>query len=381
MSQVHLNEVSKVYPGAAGAAVDAVELTIEDHEFFVLLGPSGCGKSTLLRLIAGLDEPTSGRVFFGDRLMNYRPPGERNVAMVFQNYALYPHMSVRRNIAFPLKMRKVRGEAASAAVAEVSETLGLGPYLDRLVGQLSGGQRQRVAVARAIIRAPEVMLMDEPLSNLDALLRSQTREELLRLHRRIDSTVVYVTHDQVEAMTMGNRIAVMDQGRIVQVGTPREVYRRPVNRFVAGFLGTPPMNLVDGDIARQDGMPVFTAGEWNVLLRGMRVSALPEEGVTLGIRPENVHMIPSTGSDGTPWRVDLIEDLGTDRIVLVRAGTSSIRVRVGFEEDFREGMPVSLEMRPAELHFFDRGGARERLPIATEANGAAAVPAASSPPE
>jgi ABC-type sugar transport system ATPase subunit len=367
MSQVHLNDVSKAYPGAAAPAVDGVELTVEDHEFFVLLGPSGCGKSTLLRLIAGLDDPTSGRVFFGDRLMNYRPPGERNVAMVFQNYALYPHMSVRRNIAFPLKMRKIRGAQASAAVAQVSGTLGLDPYLERLVGQLSGGQRQRVAVARAIIRAPEVMLMDEPLSNLDALLRSQTREELLRLHRRIDSTVVYVTHDQVEAMTMGDRVAVMDKGRLAQVGTPREVYRRPANRFVAGFLGTPPMNLVDGEIASREGTLVFSAGEWSVPLRGMSVPVVPDEGVTLGIRPESVHMTPSTSPDDTPWRVDLIEDLGTDRIVLVRAGSSSIRARVGFGEDLREGMPVALEMEPTEVHFFDRAHPHERVTIATEA--------------
>ncbi|MGH2944886.1 MAG: ABC transporter ATP-binding protein [Solirubrobacteraceae bacterium] len=366
MSEVHLNDVSKVYAGADAPAVDSVELTVEDHEFFVLLGPSGCGKSTLLRLIAGLDEPTSGRVFFDGRLMNYRPPGERNVAMVFQNYALYPHMSVRGNIGFPLKMRRVRRPDAAAAVAAVSSSLGLEPYLERLVGQLSGGQRQRVAVARAIVREPAVMLMDEPLSNLDALLRGQTREELLRLHRRIGSTVVYVTHDQVEAMTMGDRIAVMDEGRVVQVGTPRDVYRRPVNRFVAGFIGTPPMNLLDGELTLRNGSLVFTSGEWSIPLRG--VGAAQGE-ITLGIRPEHVQVLPSGESEATPWQVDLVEDLGADRIVLVRAGSSSLRARMGYGDDLCAGMPVLVQADPAEAHLFGRSDSGERVDIELERLG------------
>ncbi|MGH2970495.1 MAG: ABC transporter ATP-binding protein, partial [Solirubrobacteraceae bacterium] len=257
MASVELAHVSKHYPAAPAAAVDDVSLTIRDDELFVLLGPSGCGKSTLLKLIGGLEEPSEGEIRIGGRTVNFVSPGRRNVAMVFQSYALYPHMTARENIRFPLRMGKVPRSVADPSVSRVASVLELEPLLDRKVQALSGGERQRVAVARAIVRDPDVLLMDEPLSNLDALLRTHTREELLRLHRSVPGTVVYVTHDQVEAMTMGDRIGVMQHGRLVQVATPLEVYRRPTNRFVAGFIGTPPMSFLEGEVADRGGVLHF----------------------------------------------------------------------------------------------------------------------------
>jgi multiple sugar transport system ATP-binding protein len=246
VAQVRLEHISKTFGvgDEAVAAVADVSLSIEHHEFMILLGPSGCGKSTLLRTIAGLEDPTSGDVFIGDRRVNDVLPKERDVAMVFQSYALYPHKTVAANIEFPLKVRGVAKDERAEAARRAAEVLGLTEQMKRKPGQLSGGQRQRVALARAIVRNPAVFLMDEPLSNLDAKLRGDTRAELVDLHRRLDSTFVYVTHDQVEAMTMGTRVAVLDRGRLQQVGTPREVYDRPATAFVAQFIGTPPMNLL-----------------------------------------------------------------------------------------------------------------------------------------
>src|SRR4051794_8602726 len=257
MAIVRLEGVCKRYDGGTADAVEDVSLTIADGELFALLGPSGCGKSTLLKLIGRLEEPTEGLIHIGDRVANHVSPGRRNVAMVFQNYALYPHRTARENIRFPLRMRKVPRADADAAVRDAAATLDLGALLDRKVDALSGGERQRVAVARAIVRDPAVLLMDEPLSNLDALLRMHTREELLRLHREVPGTIVYVTHDQVEAMTMGDRIGIMQRGRLVQVGSPLDVYDRPVNRFVAGFIGTPPMSFVQGRLTAAHGAVRF----------------------------------------------------------------------------------------------------------------------------
>jgi ABC-type sugar transport system ATPase subunit len=246
VAQVRLTGITKTFGTGADevTAVDDVSLDIPHHEFMILLGPSGCGKSTLLRMVAGLEEPTAGDVFIGDRRVNGIEPKERDVAMVFQSYALYPHKTVAANIEFPLKTRGVSSSERAAKARVVAESLGLTPYLDRKPGQLSGGQRQRVALARAIVREPAVFCMDEPLSNLDAKLRGETRAELVDLHRRVDSTIIYVTHDQVEAMTMGTKVAVMNAGHVEQIGTPTEVYDRPATVFVATFIGTPPMNIL-----------------------------------------------------------------------------------------------------------------------------------------
>ena len=270
VAQVRLEHISKIFGEGDDAvkAVDDVTLSIDHHEFMILLGPSGCGKSTLLRTIAGLEDPTSGDVFIGDRRVNDVLPKERDVAMVFQSYALYPHKTVAANIEFPLKVRGVEKNERAEAARRAAEVLGLTEQMKRKPGQLSGGQRQRVALARAIVRNPAVFLMDEPLSNLDAKLRGDTRAELVDLHRRLDSTFVYVTHDQVEAMTMGTRVAVLDRGRLQQVGTPREVYDRPATVFVAQFIGTPPMN-------------VLPAGMWGT----------PD--VQVGVRPEHLRIEPA----------------------------------------------------------------------------------------
>src|SRR4051794_12222940 len=257
MARVDFVEVSKKY-GEAGAVSD-VTLTVQDHEFLVLLGPSGCGKSTLLKMLAGLEDVSHGEIYIDDRMVNYVPPAQRNVAMVFQNYALYPHMTVFDNIAFPLKMNRVPKSTIQEKVRNAAQVLGLEPYLDRRPEHLSGGQRQRVALGRAIVREPAVFLMDEPLSNLDAQLRVQTREELLKLHGRLQTTTVYVTHDQIEAMTMGHRIVVMRLGVVQQVGKPQQVYDNPVNTFVAAFLGSPRINLHTGTL-EADGLDlVFVA--------------------------------------------------------------------------------------------------------------------------
>ncbi len=266
-------------------AVGDVSLRVADGEFLVLLGPSGCGKSTILRVVAGLENADSGEIVIGDKLVNFIDPVKRNVAMVFQNYALYPHMTVAKNIAFPLEIAKKPKAEISAAITRAAGILGLEELLERLPGQLSGGQRQRVALARAIVREPHAFLMDEPLSNLDAQLRIQTRLELIQLHARLGITTMYVTHDQVEAMTMGNRIAVMNRGVLQQIGTPQDVYRRPANVFVATFLGAPPMNMIDGALESVDG-------EWR--FRGQNVDVpLPADVLSA---PELAHEIEATGA-------------------------------------------------------------------------------------
>jgi ABC-type sugar transport system ATPase subunit len=301
VAQVRLVGISKTFDSGddAVAAVDDVSLDIAHHEFMILLGPSGCGKSTLLRMVAGLEEPSAGEVWIGDRVVNDIEPKERDVAMVFQSYALYPHKTVGANIEFPLKTRGVaKGERAAKAQA-VAGSLGLSDYLDRKPGQLSGGQRQRVALARAIVREPAVFCMDEPLSNLDAKLRGETRAELVDLHRRIDSTFIYVTHDQVEAMTMGTRVAVMNAGHIEQVGTPQEVYDAPASVFVATFIGTPPMNVLPAG--------TFESGDHLV-----------------GMRPEHVTIGAAGPVSGI---VRLVEHLGHETLVMCDVGASRVTVR------------------------------------------------------
>jgi multiple sugar transport system ATP-binding protein len=361
VASVRLSEVTLRYPGDGPPAVDAVSLEIADGELFALLGPSGCGKSTLLKLIGGLEEPDAGEIEIGDALVNYVSPGRRDVAMVFQNYALYPHMTARENIRFPLKMRKVPREQAERDVARAAEALDLGALLGRKVDTLSGGQRQRVAVARAIVRDPAVLLMDEPLSNLDALLRMQTREELLRLHRAVPGTIVYVTHDQVEAMTMGDRVGVMHEGRLVQVGRPLDVYERPATRFVGGFMGTPPMCFVEGELAGREGAISFRGEGVEIelpdpLARAAVQAGGERRGWSLGIRPEAVAVSRRNGGPPSGWRVDVVEQLGAEAIVGLRCGASFVRSRLEFRERLPVGADVAVTLRPDRLHLFTADG-------------------------
>jgi ABC-type sugar transport system ATPase subunit len=324
VASVVLKSISKVFDGVT--AVDDVSLDVDDHDFMILLGPSGCGKSTLLRIIAGLEMPTAGDVFIGDVRVNDVEPKERDVAMVFQSYALYPHKTVQANIEFPLKVRKVSKTDRAAQAKQAAESLGLTEYLARKPGQLSGGQRQRVALARAIVRQPAVFCMDEPLSNLDAKLRGETRAELVALHERLDSTFIYVTHDQIEAMTMGKRVAVMSRGRLEQVGTPSEVYARPASVFVAQFIGTPPMNILP--------------------------SGLVEPGSALvGARPEHIVL---DDSSGTRAHVSLVEHLGHETLVHCRVADTAVVVRISAEQAApSSGSEVGLEIPSQHRHRFD----------------------------
>jgi multiple sugar transport system ATP-binding protein len=357
MAAVRVQRVTMRYPGAAVAAVDDLSLEIADREFFVLLGPSGCGKSTLLKLIAGLEEPSEGRLYLDGDLVNFISPSRRNVAMVFQNYALYPQMDVLGNIAFPLRMRRVRRPEREKSARAVAATLGLEPLLSRSVGQLSGGQRQRVAVARALVRDPRVLLMDEPLSNLDALLRIEMREELMRVHRDSATTVVYVTHDQVEATAMADRIAVMRDGRLEQVGSPEQIYGRPANRFVARFVGSPPMSFVEGRCAPG---PVFVADGVKLALPEWAGAALDgrpaaQEPLTLGVRPDAVCLVDPAAAS-VRGEVQLVESLGADGIVVVRVGDQQVRALVRGGARPSEGVPVGLDLDPVGLHLFDPSG-------------------------
>jgi multiple sugar transport system ATP-binding protein len=338
-------------------AVKDVSLRIADGEFLVLLGPSGCGKSTILRIVAGLEDADAGEIVVGGRLVNFVDPVRRNVAMVFQNYALYPHMTVYKNIAFPLEMAKKPRDEIEPAVRRAAAILGLQEMLQRLPEQLSGGQRQRVALARAIVREPHAFLMDEPLSNLDAQLRIQTRLELIQLHARLGITTIYVTHDQVEAMTMGHRIAVMRDGALQQIGTPQDVYRRPANVFVATFLGAPPMNLIDGELEGVAG------GGWRFRGQNVDVRLSPEalelEGggsVKLGLRPEHIK-IGAPGQDGgIPGRVRFLEPVGSDLYLTVEAGGGAVQVRTDPDSPLQPDENVSLLFDPWRVHVFGADG-------------------------
>ena len=343
-------------------AVSGVSLRIEDGEFLVLLGPSGCGKSTILRLIAGLEDADSGEIVIGNRLVNFIDPVKRNVAMVFQNYALYPHMTVYKNIAFPLQMAKKKKTEIDPAVRRAAAVLSLEELLDRLPEQLSGGQRQRVALARAIVREPEAFLMDEPLSNLDAQLRVQTRLELIRLHQRLGITTIYVTHDQVEAMTMGHRIAVLRHGVLQQVGSPKDVYDRPVNVFVATFIGSPPMNLVDGSLVRANGGWRFRGENVDLALyaeaMGLGDGALESavgDGARLGIRPEHLRIGPA-GGDGIPGRVQLLEPVGSDLYLTVEAAGTTLQVRTDPDAQVSPGDNLTFSFDANRARVFTKDG-------------------------
>jgi multiple sugar transport system ATP-binding protein len=353
VGRVALEHVSKHFGDVI--AVDDLSIEVADEEFLVLLGPSGCGKSTALRMIAGLEDPTSGTITIGDRVVNDVEAKDRDIAMVFQSYALYPHMSVRRNIEFPLRSRSVPAAERDTLVRETAENLGLVDLLDRKPAQLSGGQRQRVALARAIVRRPQAFLMDEPLSNLDAKLRVQTRAELVELQRRLDATVVYVTHDQVEAMTMGHRIAVLDHGVLQQIGEPQAVYARPANLFVARFIGSPPMNTVDGHIGRAGQSLVVEVPGGPIPLDGSLANAVTERNldeVVVGVRPEDLRF---DDADGVPASVTVVESLGHERHVVCRLvdGQLVIVRQDAHDTAPAEGARVLLATGAAGLHVFD----------------------------
>ena len=355
VATVILENLTKRYDEVV--AVQTVSLEIQDREFVVLVGPSGCGKSTTLRMIAGLEEITEGQIYIGGRLVNDVPPKDRDIAMVFQNYALYPHMSVYDNMAFGLKLRKIPREEIIQRVREAAEILGIQELLHRKPKALSGGQRQRVAVGRAIVRKPQVFLFDEPLSNLDAKLRVQMRVELKKLHQRLEATIVYVTHDQVEAMTMGDRIVVMRDGRIHQVGPPLEVYEHPVNRFVAGFIGSPAMNFIPAKVEAADGRLSLQADGFRIPVPGARAPALrPYEGrnVVLGIRPEDISA--ATGTDGRPTIeaiVEVVEPLGAEVLLALRAGTDPLTARVDPHLAVRAKDRIRLALAEEKMRFFD----------------------------
>lgn len=388
MAEVILSQISKFFPGGV-KAVDCIDLSIRDAEFIVLVGPSGCGKSTTLRMVAGLEDISSGTIRIGDRVVNDVAPKDRDIAMVFQNYALYPHMDVYNNMAFGLKLRRkhalwdnpvaavvapARRAAARAErqeidrrVREAAEILGITNLLERRPRQLSGGQRQRVAVGRAIVRQPKAFLFDEPLSNLDAKLRVEMRAELKRLHRQVRTTTIYVTHDQEEAMTLGDRVVVMKDGRIHQCATPFETYERPVNRFVAGFVGTPPMNFLQGRLSREGGGLVFDDGEQKLALcprHAARLDARVDQPVVIGIRPEFLHPVESPDASGASAtggallqvRIGVVEPLG-DRMDVM---ASTLRhphliARVDSRAPVREGAVARLRVDMDRVHFFEPG--------------------------
>jgi multiple sugar transport system ATP-binding protein len=338
-------------------AVAELSMTVPAGEFLVLLGPSGCGKTTLLRMLAGLLEPTEGRILLGGEDITWRSPQDRDLAMVFQSYALYPHLTVERNLGFGLKARKLPREERRRRVQEVAGLLELGELMRRKPKDLSGGQRQRVALGRAIVRHPKAFLMDEPLSNLDAKLRGTMRTELIKLHRRLATTFVYVTHDQVDAMTMASRVAVLNHGRLEQLGTPVEVYDEPASVFVAGFFGSPPMNLVPAEVVTADG------GMLEARSRGLRVplweGSAPRRAVTLGVRPEHL-AVAAADHDGPAMRgiVDVVENLGNEEIAFCTTPGGSVAIRGPRPLGLALGQAVTLSARPEHFHLFDETSGR-----------------------
>jgi len=351
MATVTFQKAQRWYPGADTPAVKGIDLEIQDGEFMVLVGPSGCGKSTTLRMLAGLEEVTDGRILIGDRDVTNVPPKDRDIAMVFQNYALYPHMSVAENMGFSLKMAKVGKEERDKRVKQAAGLLGLTDYLDRKPKALSGGQRQRVAMGRAIVREPQVFCMDEPLSNLDAKMRVQTRTDIAKLQSDLGVTTVYVTHDQVEAMTMGDRVAVMSDGELQQVDTPLELYRKPKNLFVAGFIGSPQMNLLEGKAAKEGAK----IGDYVVPVDPAAATRMSGD-ITVGVRPEAWRIVgPSEG--GLPIEVTVVEELGSDSFVYgtshIEGVPSTVIVRVSSKDHVSKGETIHVTTDPSDVHVFD----------------------------
>jgi multiple sugar transport system ATP-binding protein len=352
MSKISLRNIDKAFGKVR--VLEDVNLDIENGEFVVFVGPSGCGKSTLLRLIAGLDQPTAGDISLGGKVVTKVPAADRGLAMVFQSYALYPHMSVRQNLAFGLENSKMARAEIDERIAEAARMLEIEPYLLRRPGQLSGGQRQRVAIGRAIVRRPVAFLLDEPLSNLDAELRVSTRAEIAALHERIRSTMIYVTHDQVEAMTLADRIVVLRAGRIEQVGTPLELYNSPANKFVAGFIGAPHMNFLDGEVtgAAGDKVRVALAGGLDVEVPG---SASSGDKVQIGIRPQHLRLAVAN-EPALKATVRLVEELGSETVVHAGAEGQKLLAVLPGQQRQRLGDDIALGFDPGNLHVFDASG-------------------------
>jgi multiple sugar transport system ATP-binding protein len=355
MANVELRNVTKVYEGGV-KAVDGASISVSDKEFVVLVGPSGCGKSTTLRMIAGLEEITSGELLIDGKLMNDVAPKDRDIAMVFQNYALYPHMSVYENMAFGLKIRKYAKKEIDVRVHEAAGILDIEELLDRKPKALSGGQRQRVAVGRAIVRKPKVFLFDEPLSNLDAKLRVQMRAEISSLHSRLQATMIYVTHDQVEAMTMGDRIVVMRDGVIQQIGTPLALYNTPVNRFVAGFIGSPPMNIMKVNLKESGGGLVIEEAGFQIEVAAAHQDRLRSHvgrDLFMGIRPEDLTYAEGARGGAITASVDVVEPLGAETHIYLTVGSNQLIARVGPEVDVRVGTEIALSPNMDRVHYFD----------------------------
>ena len=373
MSTVSLRNIKKIYDNKV-TAVHSFDLDIADQEFIVLVGPSGCGKSTTLRMVAGLEEISEGELYIDDKLVNDVEPKDRDIAMVFQSYALYPHMTVRENMEFPLKLKKVPKDEIARRVNEAAEILDITQYLDRKPKALSGGQRQRVAIGRAIVREPKVLLMDEPLSNLDAKLRNEMRAEIIKLRQRIDTTFIYVTHDQTEAMTLADRIVIMKDGFIQQIGTPQDVFEHPANMFVAGFIGMPQMNLFEAKLNRKDGGYTVSVGEAEIPLAKELADRLAAKqvgsmDVVAGIRPEHIQL-KDEGTDVLHGTVDVSEMMGSEIHLHVTAADRDVVLRVqtadlekGHRGGFEYGSALNFTFRNDLIHLFDPKTEENLLPL------------------
>lgn len=362
MASVTLKDVRKVYDGDV-EVIKGANVEIKDKEFVVLVGPSGCGKSTLLRMIAGLEDITEGEVCIGDTVVNDVPPKDRDIAMVFQNYALYPHMTVFDNMAFGLKLRKFSPEEIKKRVHEAAEILGISEYLDRRPKALSGGQRQRVAIGRAIVRKPKVFLFDEPLSNLDAKLRVQMRVEISRLHNKLQATMIYVTHDQIEAMTMGNRIVVLKDGIVQQMDSPMNLYKEPANKFVAGFIGSPAMNFIPGKLVRNGSLSFQTEGINFKVPETLEESLGKNNGeVMLGVRPENIYDLRDDHkrnlSDPQRISIDVVEPIGNEVFLYFKNGEENLCIRSTSENQYSVNEQVEVAFDLDKIYFFDQASSR-----------------------
>ena len=358
MAEVRLKKVEKQYPNGF-KAVHGIDLDIKDGEFMVFVGPSGCAKSTTLRMIAGLEEITGGEVYIGDRLVNNVPPNDRGISMVFQNYALYPHMTVYENMSFGLKLKKTPKDEIDRRVREAAEKLEITELLDRKPKEMSGGQRQRVALGRAIVRNPDVFLFDEPLSNLDAKLRVSMRLRITQLHKELKTTMIYVTHDQVEAMTMGDRITVMRSGRIMQVDTPLNLYHYPANKFVAGFIGSPTMNLVDGELKEENGKIYFSLDGTLIEILGKKANKLKShvgKRVTFGIRPENIAVTEKEESISKKGKVSVVEQMGNEEYIYFSLGNYQLTCRMnveGIDDLSNQKVEKVFRFDTTKAHIFD----------------------------
>ena len=358
MASVEIRKVDKFF--GSTHILHGVEIDIADGEFVVLVGPSGCGKSTLLRMVAGLEEITRGEIAIGGRVVNQVPPKDRDIAMVFQNYALYPHMTVKQNMAFSLKLAKAPQAMIEERVGRAASILGLDVLLDRFPRQLSGGQRQRVAMGRAIVRDPQVFLFDEPLSNLDAKLRVQMRTEIKELHQRLKTTAIYVTHDQIEAMTMADRIVVMQGGYVEQVGAPLELYDRPANLFVAGFIGSPAMNFLDATVHRNGGAPVAVAKDGTRLPLPPAAAVAEGKEVVYGVRPEHLHLREGAG-DTLPAEVIVVEPTGAETLVVTQVAGGECKAVFRERHRLAPGERIALEPQLDQVHLFDRASGQRML--------------------